>query len=360
MTTSEWSSTTRPPIVAQWAADVADRITISDVAAAAGVSKSAASRALLAQPGVSEDARNHIEAVAARLGYVKDIRAQALKAKNTNIIGVFVRSVRLSFYGEMIAHLQEHVEAAGFVLAVGTASSGAAADDALAGLLGLRPEALVIASGRIPEAQFLPVARRLPTVLMGRPSTSLSIGSVCDDGRGAEVLAGLIAHAGHRAVGVMQVDAEHSATLHQRSMRMQRALTEAGIDTFVLPRDPDGDRPEPGALARCLGRVSVIMCPNDPALLSTWEQLAALGVRVPEDVALTGYDGIGQLASPVLGLTTWRQPIEQITAATARQVLLRLTGGSAPEHTALTGTLIRGRTLPTTPWQGSTDGPLPQ
>ncbi|MGF7121195.1 LacI family DNA-binding transcriptional regulator [Rhodococcus sp. TAF43] len=326
---------------------MADRITIADVAAAAGVSKSAASRALLAQPGVSDDARQHVEAVAARLGYIKDVRAQALKAKNTKIIGVFVRSVRLSFYGEMIAHLQEHLEEAGFSLAVGTASAGTTPGDVLAGLLGLRPEALVIASGRMPEAQIVPVAQRLPTVLMGRASTSPSIGSVCDDGRGAEVLAGLIAHAGHRAVGVLHVAAEHSTTLHQRSTRMQRALTEAGIDTVAIPRAAAGDHPEPDILARCLDDVSVIMCPNDPTLLSTWEQLTALGVRVPDDIALTGYDGIGQLASPVLGLTTWRQPIEQITAATARQVLRRLTGDSPPERIELPGDLIRGRTLPT-------------
>ncbi|WP_165497131.1 LacI family DNA-binding transcriptional regulator [Rhodococcus sp. ABRD24] len=339
---------------------MADRITIADVAAAAGVSKSAASRALLAQPGVSDDAKQHIEAVAARLGYVKDIRAQALKAKNTNIVGVFVRSVRLSFYGEMIAHLQEHLEEAGFALAVGTASAGTTTADALAGLLGLRPEALVIASGRIPEPQIVPVARRLPTVLMGRSSAAPSIGSVCDDGRGAEVLAGLITHAGHRVVGVLHVAAEHSTTLYQRSTRMQRALAAAGVDTVTIPRAADGDHPDPGALARCLDHVSVIMCPNDPTLLSTWEQLTALGIRVPEDIALTGYDGIGQLASPVLGLTTWRQPIEEITAATARQVLRRLTGESAPQHTELTGSLIRGRTLPTAPWTSDSVGVTPR
>lgn len=326
-----------------------DRITIADVAAAAGVSKSAASRALLAQPGVSDDAKQHIETVAAQLGYVKDTRAQALKAKNTKIIGVFVRSVRLSFYGEMIANLQEHLEAAGFTLAVGTASTGTTTATALAGLVGLRPEALIIASGRVPEREVLPMAERIPTVLMGRSSASPSIGSVCDDGRGAETLAGLIAHAGHRNVGVLHVAEQHSMTLHPRSSRMERALTEVGVNTIRIPRAADGDHPEPAVLSRCLADVSAIMCPNDPTLLSTWEQLTALGIRVPEDIALTGYDGVGQLASPVLGLTTWRQPIEEITAVTARQVLNRLNGG-APEHTELPGSLIRGRTLSMTPW----------
>lgn len=324
------------------------RVSILDVAAAAGVSKSAASRALLGQPGASSEVSNHVRKVAARLGYVKDIRAQSLKSTSNRSIAVFVRSVRLSFYGELIAAVQETIEDAGYNLSIAAGSGNKLPHGGnLHALMGSRPAGVIIASGRLPASDIRTIADgQCPVVLAGSPSTSRTVGSVADDNSGAVEMSLRVAASGHRRVGVVTTSPTRSSTLGTRSQRLQQELQALGIEPVTIPIESKTDVPRQASLRRAAEQVTVIMCPNDPILVSTWEMLQSWGLRVPEDISLTGYDGIGQLASPVFGLTTWRQPVEEIGHAAARQLLARITDPSTPAtHEFLTGSYIPGRTL---------------
>lgn len=328
------------------------RVSILDVAAAAGVSKSAVSRALLGQSGASSEVSNHVREVAAQLGYVKDVRAQSLKSTSNRTVAVYVRSVRLSFYGELITAIQETLEQAGYSLAI-AAGSGSNAPHAgnLYTLMGSRPAGVIIASGRLPASDIRTVAAGdAPVVLAGPLSKSPKIGSVADDISGAVEMALRVAASGHRRVGIVTVPSARSSTLGSRSERMRRELQELGIEPVTIALDAKSDAPRVASLRQAIEQVTVIMCPSDPILVSTWEVLQSWGLNVPEDVSLTGYDGIGQLASPVFGITTWRQPIEDIGRAAARQVLARITDANTPAtHEFLPGTYIPGRTLTSHP-----------
>ncbi|WP_419847782.1 substrate-binding domain-containing protein [Candidatus Poriferisocius sp.] len=66
---------------------------------------------------------------------------------------------------------------------------------------------------------------------------------------------------------------------------------------------------------------------------------------MPEDISLTGYDGIGALSSPALGLTTWSQPVEEIGRTAARRAIAMVETSLEPTHVRLAGRLVRGRTL---------------
>ncbi|XVQ09603.1 LacI family DNA-binding transcriptional regulator [Spirillospora sp. CA-255316] len=323
------------------------RVSIVDVAAHAGVSKSTASRALLGQGDVAEQVRARVEAAAAELGYVKDYRAHALKSTSTRTVGIFVRTVRLSFYGELIAAIQQKIESNGFHLAVFAASSDATTQPrTIQQIMGLRPEGIIIASGRVPTSIITGAAKTVPTVLAGRTTRLPGIGTVSDDGAGTAALAERVADHGHRDVAVLTVPRSRSATLSARSQRIRKELTARGVNVHAVPFAANRDAAEPEHLRRALDTVTAVMCPNDPTLLTTWEQLDTLGYRVPDDISLTGYDGIGQLASPVLGLTTWRQPVADIGYAVAEQVLDRIRNSDTrPRHVRLPGTLQRGRTL---------------
>lgn len=85
-----------------------------------------------------------------------------------------------------------------------------------------------------------------------------------------------------------------------------------------------------------------MVCPNDPVLMDVWETLHAWGLNIPEDVSLTGYDGVGQLASPVLGITTWRQPLSEMAAAAVGH--LAALPDTPVTHRHFRGEYIRGRT----------------
>jgi len=323
------------------------RVSILDVAAAAGVSKSTASRALLAQPGVTDEVKATVIRAAETLGYVKDYRAHALKSTSTKTVGIIVRTVRLDFYAELIAAIQTQLEANGYRVAfTGAGESGEGRNKALNGLLGLRPEAVIVASGRIPMKAIEAVGTQVPTTVIGPSTTSTIVGSVADDGHGITSLAKLVSGAGHERVGVVTFPRNRSTTLSLRAQRLRRELAVLGITAIPVACDPTEDSADTDSLRSALPQITALMCPNDPTMVSTWAKLDSWGVRVPEDLALTGYDGIGQIANPLFGLTTWQQDIAGMANAAATNVLERITQPDrAVQHARLRGQLLRGRTL---------------
>lgn len=319
------------------------RVSLLDVAAAAGVSKSTASRALLGQSSVSASARDHVLATAARLGYFKDSRAHALKSGRSRTVAIFVRAVNLSFYGALIDVIQDALEEQGFQLAITTTGSGATRP--VDTVMGLRPEGVIVASGRVSLSEFESQSY-VPVVVVGPRSDSSALSSISDDGAGVDALAALVVECGHKNVGVLTVDAARSATLGARTLEMVAAIRSRGLEPVVVPVTGPEDRPNSELLRSATKSVTAILCPNDPIMIHVWEELYRWGIRVPDDISLTGYDGLGTLASPVLGLTTWTQPIVEMGRAAALEVVKRIADRDAPAiHLDFRGELVRGRTL---------------
>ncbi|WP_419847784.1 LacI family DNA-binding transcriptional regulator [Candidatus Poriferisocius sp.] len=126
------------------------RVSIIDVATAAGTSKSTDSPALLDQPGVSAEVRRRVREAATELGYVKDFGATALRTDGFRTIGLYVRAIGTEFYGLLAAAISEEADAAGYSVASAT-STGATNRSAgpIDYLRSLRSEAIIVASGRI-------------------------------------------------------------------------------------------------------------------------------------------------------------------------------------------------------------------
>ncbi len=323
------------------------RVSIHDVAAAAGTSKSTASRALLGQRGVSDDVRVRVERAAIELGYVKDYGATSLRTDRFRTIGLFVRAISTEFYGLLAATISAEAEQAGFRVALATSATtgGSGSAGAIEYLRSLRSEAIIIASGRIHTDRLVEVSQHVPVIVAGCVSSPPGLTTVSDDGYGAVELVRQVEAAGHRRVGVVVVDDEDSTTQGYRSSLLVDALHEAGCDVVCIPFEPTMEQPAPDALRAALDRVSVVMCANDPVMIRTWELLTAWGLDVPGDVSLTGYDGIGALASPALGLTTWRQPIREMGRTAAREAILAIDRPTRRHHLRLRGELVPGRTL---------------
>ena len=89
---------------------------LSDVARAAGVSRSTASRALRGEARVSDATRDHVAGVAASLGYVRDRRAADLASNSPTAVGLVVRGAERSFYGEIASRVQTQIDALGMDL----------------------------------------------------------------------------------------------------------------------------------------------------------------------------------------------------------------------------------------------------
>lgn len=322
--------------------------TILDVAAEAGVSKSAVSRALLGQGEVSPETTVKIENAAKKLGYVANAMARGMRSP-TRTLGLVLRDVKRPYYAWLQASMQRAAESRGFQLVTMTSAGELEIPDALRALrslISLQVDGLVIASARLPSEEIVPFIDRVPIVVAGRRETSVGITSVfCDDTDGGRVLAEYLLGLGHRQVAVILVDRNYSLSQNARGVAMIDAVRTAGAEAVVWEVTTDRDAATVVATHLELSGVSAIMCPTDSAAVDILSVLRERGWSSPEDYAITGYDGIGPLDTPYLGLTTFRQPVEEIGRTSISLLIDRIEGRTTHDSlVALRGSVVVGRT----------------
>lgn len=214
----------------------------------------------------------------------------------------------------------------------------------------MRVDGLVVCSGLMPAAEIADFAPRIATVVAGRPELHPALSSVyCDEVDGGAVIADTVADAGHTAVVVLTVPIGDAITQHARSRAMVERLRARGIR--VIDIDASFVRPPEDLAADVVdvmreSGATAVMCPTDRLMLDLCGALARREVRVPQDVSVTGFDGVRPLADDWIGFTTFAQPIERIGREAIDLVVARIDDpASAVEHRSLRGTVVSGRTL---------------
>lgn len=310
----------------------AGAVTILDIAEHTGLSKSVVARALRGQYGVSDEARARVENAAQELGYVSNAAAQRLSSYRTNTLGVLVRDASAPFYGEMQSALQRRgtqIRRRVFI------TSGALDRNderrALEDLIALRVDGLIVCSGRLSVRQVLRFSDRYPLVVAGRAERHPKINSVFgDEDAGAGQLAQHLLERGHRRIGVLWPSEDISPILHRRAEVMASAVGSGGGLVSKIDLGPPED-----IRAEMVSGLDAVMAPNDRYAAGLLMALGEAG-RLP----VTGFDGVGGLASELVGLTTWRQPVEAI-GRRAIDRLVQLIGerDKTVEHIAIPGTV---------------------
>ncbi|MCR2783890.1 MULTISPECIES: LacI family DNA-binding transcriptional regulator [unclassified Microbacterium] len=325
------------------------RVTISDVAAAAGVSRATATRALKGEGRFSESTRERILEICARLGYVPNTMAAELAAGRTGTVGLMLRDASNPAYGLLFSRLQDEAHARGLDLVtvtIGADTGGTKQVTALQRLLGMRVAGLIVATGGVTNEQLMPFADQVPILRAGRDETGDRIHAVAyDEHAHGELLAQHIHALGHRRVAVLATDPVASFPEHVRATAMREWLEAAGANVVAVPV---GAAPEDGvadvlALASA-GRITAVLCSSDYRQLAVLRAARAAGLDVPGDLSVTGCDGILPGAD-LLGLTTVRIPVEQVArgAIEAIQHLLD-TGEDTVVRRSHAGPLVPGAT----------------
>ncbi|MFC9427092.1 LacI family DNA-binding transcriptional regulator [Streptomyces sp. NPDC056987] len=328
-------------------------VTMAAVATAAGVSRATASRVFYGSTPVSPRTRDAVYAAAERLGYVPNVMARSLAARGSDILGLLLRDPTNPAYGLLFSELQTHISRAGLqmVTVAPSRTEGAHFErQALNRLLGLRVGGMFVATGVIRAEMLVPFLDRVPVVLIGRPASHPGIYSVSyDEENNAAQLADAVAEYGHRAVAVVTPGTDNSVAEYRRGTTMARRLRSHGIRVHEIPAPTFGLRDE-GAreiiALRREGRITAAMFPSDLRLLAFLPHAQAAGVRVPDDLSLTGCDGI-MPGNDLLGFTTLRIPVERAAerAVTVMKSMLDNPGRTEITHELLPGTLVPGRTL---------------
>lgn len=310
------------------------RPTLADVAARAGMSKTAVSMVLNDRPGsrLSADAADRIRAAAAELGYRPNPAAQSLRLGKTRTIGFVSDRVTVTRYASgMIRGALETARAHGHtVLMAETSGDENLLGEAVQSMIDRRVDGLLVGLMNARLIQLPPVPRDLPVVIVnGR--TSENHPSVVPAERAAGgTMARLLSDAGHRHIALIGPipkvldDPAESVSIGERFRGIDAAFAEAGVHPIVY--EVDGWSPAIGyeTTLRAMTahpEITAILVGNDNMAFGAYQALSELGLRVPADVSVASFDDeeLAEYLRP--GLTTSRLPYPEMAALSVEMLL---------------------------------------
>jgi LacI family transcriptional regulator len=297
--------------------------TSHDVARVAGVSQPTVSRALRDDTQVSEETRRRVRAAAEQLGYVPSRRGRSLATQSTDHIALVVGALDNPFYTEAVNHLHTRLSALGHRVVVLTdgPSTSPSADALTDGSIDGAILTTATLNATLPREL---VARGLPVVLFNRTTDDAIDACVSENDRGAALVAGEIAHLGHRRVGAVFGPADTS-TGREREKGFRAALASAGL-TLPNARVRHGSFSfETGAqaLSELLDQrypPTAVFCANDVVAIGALNAAHRLGLSVPDDLTIIGFDDIPMAAWELFGLTTVRQDLASMADTAVRML----------------------------------------
>lgn len=316
------------------------RPTQADVARVAGTSQTVVSYVLngKAPATISEATRQRVRDAIAELGYVPDLTARSLRSRKTMTIGAIIPDITNPYFTEFVRGIQDPAQVAGYdVIIYNTDGERSLELNALNSTSRGRVDGLITSTYALTTEDFdRTVAQQVPIVVLGEPDDlQLPVGAPFDriyvpGDDGAHAVTNYLVHQGHRRVGMI-VGSPHLANGERRVVGYRRALTEAGLPVDdALIRWGDWSESSGHMLMTELlalsDRPTAVFAANDLMAFGAMLACRAAGIRIPDDVAIAGYDNV-QLAQLVMpALTTLDQHPRQVGTAAARLLIGRLTG----------------------------------
>ncbi len=312
------------------------RTTIIDVARLAAVSSKTVSRVMNGEPHVTDDVKRRVRAAADSLNYYPNIMAQALVNRRSHLIGLVYENPSPSYVVELqMGVLQRLRDERYRMVVVPVMSISERARDVVQLLRSAALDGVVLAPPASDHPELLAdlaaagirCARIAPTrALDAAPS------NVVDDVTAAREIAQYVIGLGHRDIAIIKGDPTHAAT-EARLLGYTQALHAAGVPIRL-------DWIEGGMFTRASGeaagrrllsqqdRPTAILAQNDDMAVGALMAARVLGLRVPEDVSIVGFDDseVAQISWP--RITTVRQPVFEMAVAATDMVLAQLNGGT--------------------------------
>ena len=333
-----------PPVLPPKSHRSTGRVTLSDVARAAGVSPSTVSRALRGERSVDPALIERVTATSRLLGYVPDPAARALASQRSDHVAILIPLLSNALFVDLLEAAQTTLRAAGYQTLMGVTHYDASEEEQLLREQLLhRPAGLLVtgldhndATRKLMESSQVPCVH-----LMDLPSGDSAEGPYCVGFRQTQAGAAMTRHLlskGHRRIAFAA--AQLDPRVMQRLYGWRSALQEAGLYEATL----EWLNPAPSSLAlggvlfeqimRQQPAVDAIFFCNDDLAQGALMAALRLGIAVPERVAIAGFNDLTGSDQMLPSLTTVRTPRAQIGQAAA-QMLLALMRGEEPETARL-------------------------
>ena len=315
--------------------DAVRRVTIADVARHAGVSTAAVSKVLRNAYGVSADMSQRVRSSMAELGYRPHAAARGLRGRSFTI-GLLLDNIRNPFYGDLLDGVTDALAKTDFQVLVGSGGLGAQDQSRLAdAMIDRAMDGLILVAPSMSRSRVIAVAKTIPTVVVGHHDTADEYDSVVDDDlAGAALVVGHLVALGHRRI------AHTSATVkggqwtgrpeQVRSDGYRQAMHTHGLDGLVTIAGTSYSEEAGYQAGRELldrpGRPTAIFAGADFAALGVLRAAYELGLRVPADLSVVGYDNTTLAASAPINLTSVDQAAHDMGAMAARLLCERMDG----------------------------------
>ena len=326
------------------------RVLLKDVARAANVSGSTASRALADDPRISLATRLSVKAAAAELNYVPNVAARSLRMKHSRTLGLLIPDLRDPVHGQIASGFEEEAGRSGYcVIMVAGETEPARERLALKVFAEHGADGVAIVSSAISprEARERVDPERLILVQPDHSSVPRREGSVqpgvilTDDAGGLRAAVNHLVDSGYRRIAY--VESGGGATNKLRSEAVAATLRERGVKApvHVYPASVDTWR-EPAELAEAIAAdlPEALVCYDDKLALALMDELRRLRVRVPEDLGIVGFDGIPSAAISNPRLTTVATPAGEMGRLAAASLIRSIQFGSRPDAVLLPPELI--------------------
>ena len=312
---------------------MAHRVTMSDVAREAGVSLMTVSRVVNNKGEVSEATRQRVQDVIERLGYRPSHIARGLATQRTLTLGLVVPDIANPFFSDVARGAEHEAYAEGYnVFLCNTDEDTQRELAVLASLEEKRVDGVVVCSSRLEHDKLsAALAPHSAVVLVNRRLDDAHVGTVlADDLTGGQMATRHLLQAGHRSVGFLAGPAV-SYSGRERTKGYRAALVAAGLPynpAWVRNCPPmvEGGQEAAHALLTDHPELTALFCYNDLVAVGALHACANLGRRVPEELAVVGFDDIPLAALVTPALTTCRVTRYELGVHAMRLLLDHING----------------------------------
>ena len=298
------------------------RPTLQDIADEAGVSAGLVSIVLRRRPGPSAATAAKVLEAAERMGYRANRTASQLASRRTRLLGVTMTPVN-PYHGELIEEVQAAADARGYGVVLAAVTRTHDERRSIETLVDSGCEALVLLGPILPPAVLKQAVGQVPAVVIGRPLDLPGVDVVRSaDIEALDLLVDHLVSLGHSKIA--HVDGGELYLPAERVRGYRQAMAARGLDPVVIP---GGETPEAGAKAAAEvlrhGGLTAIIAYNDQCAVGILHHLHRMGIRVPQDISVTGFDddrlaGLAQIDLTTINPSQLDQARLAVEAAIAR------------------------------------------
>lgn len=323
-------------------------VTAQDVARSLGISISTVSRAFSQDVVIAETTRALVLKEAKRMGYTPNLLARGLITHRSSIAGIVVADITNPFYPEVLASLTQRLHENDLQSMVFCAGPSSDLDAALPTLLQYRPDVAVVLAATLSTAMLDACEHAgTPVILFNRYVNHTATDAVsCDNFGGGQLVADALLDAGHTRLAYIAGLAGTSTSRDRLNGFLSRIRERYGPAPYI--ENAGGFTYEGGfaALKRLMEREEppqAVFCANDIVAIGALDAARAdLGLRVPYDLSIVGFDDIAISSWPPYSLTTVRQPVPEMIEITIQKIKALLRDANyCQERVFVPGRLIR-------------------